>query len=116
MARMTTSASTRTIDAFWSRALGCRPAALAPARVAAMPHAASLARYRGAFLFRRGAACLVSVPPARVATVAALLRDRAPDAVFAPAWLRRAFDDEVAQVIGPTWLGYADAGDFRPAD
>jgi GNAT superfamily N-acetyltransferase len=74
-----------------------------------------LAGYRGATVVFRPPACVLAVPADWVGPAAAGLGQRPPAEVFDVGVLRQVFGAAVDQVVGPAWLGYADAGDFRPA-
>ncbi|HEY0734826.1 MAG TPA: GNAT family N-acetyltransferase [Herpetosiphonaceae bacterium] len=102
------------VDRYWAAFFGCDPAIFAAPQTAVVPHA-SLGDYHGVFLFRRREALIISVPPDR------LERDRAALGAF-PATL---LDDlptlqaqiaaPIERVVGPAFVGYADAGTFRAA-
>jgi RimJ/RimL family protein N-acetyltransferase len=79
-----------------------------------LPHV-GLEGYQGAFLFRARTVCIVSVPPAWVEPAQAALSGHTTEEVFAPQFLEGAFGDAVDCLLGPAWLGYADATDFAPA-
>jgi GNAT superfamily N-acetyltransferase len=103
-----------TIDAFWAAHFGCTIQSLLAPGTRALPHAA-MEGYQGAFLFCRGSACLVSAPPALVATAARAIAGRAPQELVQTEFLSGVFGSDIERVIGPAWLGYADPTDFRPA-
>jgi GNAT superfamily N-acetyltransferase len=102
------------VDAYWAAYFGCDPERLDRAGTLVVPHAA-LAGYRGAFAFHREACCILSVPPTWVARVSPAVSTRTADEVFDARFLEDLFADRVDRLVGPAWLGYADASDFRPA-
>jgi GNAT superfamily N-acetyltransferase len=110
---VSTPATIQALDTHWTSYFGCRLEDLRQPHTLVVPHVA-LADYAGAFLFRHGPACIVSVPPALTETVSSALRDQPPASVFDPTFLARLFGDGVERVIGPAWLGYADATDLQP--
>jgi len=63
----------------------------------------------------RPPACVLAVPEDWYEPVASRVGHRPPAEVFDSAVLRQVLGAAVDQVIGPAWLGYADASDFRPA-
>ncbi len=102
------------IDAYWASYFGCRPEELLSPGTRVLPHAA-LMGYPGVLAFRRGAACVVSVPEALPKRAVEEIRRRSPDEIFAPDFLAGVFRDDLDTVTGPAWLGVADRTGFRPA-
>jgi len=70
----------------------------------------------GLFALKRNASCIISVPPARFAAVAALCDGQAPEATFDPDVLQQIFASQHSTVVGPAWLGYADRTDLHGVD
>lgn len=102
------------VDRYWAAFFGCDPAIFAAPETTVVPHA-GLGDYHGLFLFRCRLTLIISVPPAR------LERDRAALSAF-PATLLDdlpTFQAQIAapieRVVGPAFVGYADAGTFRAA-
>lgn len=101
------------VDHYWAAFFGCAPAILAVPATTVVPHT-GIGDYHGLFLFRRGETLIISAPLAR------LEQDRAALGVF-PATL---LDDlptlqariaaPIERVVGPAFVGYADAATFRP--
>jgi GNAT superfamily N-acetyltransferase len=101
------------VDRYWATFFGCDPAILSAPGTMVVPHA-GLGDYHGLFGLRCRETLIISVPPAR------LKRDRAALAAF-PATL---LDDlptlqtqiaaPIERVVGPAFVGYADAATFRP--
>jgi RimJ/RimL family protein N-acetyltransferase len=102
------------IEAYWAAYFGCEPERLDRPGTLVVPHA-GLGGYRGALAFRRGACCVLSVPPALVASISPVVSGRTADEVFGARSLEALFADRVDRLVGPAWLGYADPSDFRPA-
>jgi GNAT superfamily N-acetyltransferase len=110
---MSVAAETLTkADAYWASYFGCRVEDLAGDRTVVVTHSA-LSGYDGALVFRRGKACLVSVPPQTPEIERAKLRAAAPVQAFDPAFLSKAFVVWSDNVIGPAWLGIADRSSFK---
>jgi RimJ/RimL family protein N-acetyltransferase len=112
---VTTTDSLRVVVAFWASHLGCSEAQLDQPTTSVVRNGPDLASYRGATVLFRPPACVVAVPADWYQPVATRVGPRPPAEVFDAALLRQVFGDAVDRVIGPAWLGYADASDFRPA-
>jgi GNAT superfamily N-acetyltransferase len=112
---MTTDASIQAVLAFWAAHLGCSREQLAQPGTAVVRNGPDLAGYRGATVVSRPPACVVAVPDDWYQLAAGRLGRRPAVAVFDIPLLREVFGSAVDRVIGPAWLGYADAGDFTPA-
>jgi len=112
---MTTTVSLQAVVAYWAAQLGCSEAQLARPHASVVRAGPELASYRGATVVFRPPACVLAVPADWVEPVAARIGQRPPAAVFDATLLRQVFGTAVDQIIGPAWLGYADASDFRPA-
>lgn len=104
----------RTIDEYWAGYFGCRPEDLSRPGVLAVPHAA-LSGHLGVLVFRHGPTCVLSVPDLLLPRVRAAVRGRAPDEVFRADFLKALFDNEIDQISGPAWVGFADRDSFRSA-
>jgi GNAT superfamily N-acetyltransferase len=113
---MPSLATLHALDAHWATLLGCRRADLHAAQTLVVAHGPGLAHYQGALALRHGPACILSVPAPLVARVAPAIQAWTPDQVFDRDALAGLFGVTSARIIGPAWQGYADAGDFRPAD
>jgi GNAT superfamily N-acetyltransferase len=112
---VTTDASIQAVVAFWAAHLGCGREQLAQAGTAVVRNGPDLAGYRGATVVFRPPACVVAAPDDWYELAAGRLGRRPAAAVFDIPLLRAVFGSAVDRVIGPAWLGYADAGDFTPA-
>ena len=106
------AATVNAVDRYWAAWLGCTPRSLRPARTAVIEHGPGLADYDGTFVLLAGGAPVVSLPRARLGTLGARARCWSVEQVRAPGELARAHEPhvEVERVVGPTWVGYADAG------
>jgi GNAT superfamily N-acetyltransferase len=111
---MTTAVSLQAVVAFWAAQLGCSEAQLAQPTTSVVRNGPDLASYRGATVVFRPPACVLAVPADWYATVASRVGQRPPAEVFDVTLLRQVFGAAVERVIGPAWLGYADASDIRP--
>jgi GNAT superfamily N-acetyltransferase len=111
---MPVAGAVQRIDAYWAAYFGLEPERLDRPGALVVPHAA-LAGYRGALAFRRGACGILSVPPALAASLLPVVSGRTADEVFDARFLEDLFGNRVDRLVGPAWLGYADASDFRPA-
>jgi RimJ/RimL family protein N-acetyltransferase len=111
---VTTTASLQAVVAFWAAQLGCSEARLGQPGTSVVPNGPGLADYRGATVVFRPPACVVAVPADWHEPVASRIGQRPPSEVFDVLLLRRVFGAAVDRVIGPAWLGYADASDVRP--
>jgi GNAT superfamily N-acetyltransferase len=112
---MTTTVSLQAVVAFWAAHLGCSEVQLAQPSTSVVRAGPDLAGYRGATVVFRPPACVLAVPADWHASVASRLGQRPPAEVFDVIVLRQVFGTAVDRVIGPAWLGYADASDVRPA-
>jgi GNAT superfamily N-acetyltransferase len=112
---MTTTVSLQAVVAFWAAHLGCSEAQLAQPHTSVVHAGPELASYRGATVVFRPPACVLAVPADWYEPVASRVGQRPPAEAFDATLLRELFGAAVDQVIGPAWLGYADASDFRPA-
>jgi hypothetical protein len=112
---MTTDATIEAVVAFWAAQLGCGRAALVRPGTEVVRNGPDLAGYRGVTVVFRPPACVVAVPHDWHEPAAGRLGRRPAAAVFDVTLLRAVFGSAVDRVIGPAWLGYADAGDFTPA-
>ena len=112
---MTTAVTLQAVVAFWAAQLGCSEAQLAQPTTSVVRNGPDLASYRGATVVFRPPACVLAVPADWYATVASRVGQRPPAEVFDITLLRQVFGAAVERVIGPAWLGYADASDVRPA-
>jgi len=112
---MTTPASLHAVVAFWAAHLGCRDVQLTRPGTSVVRNGPGLAGYRGATAFLRPPACVLAVPEDWYGQVTSRLGRRPPAEVFDVALLAQVFGAAVDRVVGPAWLGYADASDHRPA-
>ena len=106
------AATVNAVDRYWAAWLGCTPGSLRPAMTAVIEHGPGLADYDGTFVLLAGGAPVISLPRARLGALEARARHWCGEQVRAPGELARAHEPhvEVARVVGPAWVGYADAG------
>ena len=102
------------LDARWGEEYGVAPGFWTTARQDVAPRAGDPG-WAGLFVFRRGDACVVQAPGALGPQTARWIAGRGPDVLLDPAYWAGALGPRFARVVGPAWLGYADASDFRPA-
>jgi GNAT superfamily N-acetyltransferase len=112
---MTTTANLQAVLAFWAAQLGCSRAQLTQPSTSVVRNRPDLADYRGATVVFCPPACVVAVPEDWYEIAVNRVGQWPPSEVFDIPALRQVFGAAVDQVIGPAWLGYADASDFRPA-
>ncbi len=112
---MSSDETMRKISAHWRAQLGCDVHAL-PGGVTVIAHAAALAAYRGAYAVMREDRCVVSAPASVADRARDALAGRAAADVFDARAIAVPFGDAVERVIGPAWIGYADAADVRAPD
>jgi hypothetical protein len=102
------------IDAFWGQQLGCPPEPLSVNRVTVMAHV-GLGEYRGIYLLRRGDAVVLSAPAPFVDLLREAVRGRRVAEVARASFLTRVLASAAGDVIGPTYIGYADRSSFVPS-
>lgn len=102
------------LDARWGEEYGVAPGFWSTERVDVAPRPGDDG-WAGLFVFRRGDACVVQAPPGLGAATARWIAGRGADVLLDPAYWAGALGPRFARVVGPAWLGYADATDFRPA-
>jgi GNAT superfamily N-acetyltransferase len=108
------SSATRTaIDAYWALSFACPVEALRPTRALVVPHAAHES-FRGVYAMTFGAEPIVSVPVETIGELAPVLRVWTAATLRSPERALASLGQPAREVIGPAWLGYADAGTFRP--
>jgi hypothetical protein len=112
---MAVAETMRKIRAHWRAQLGCDVDAL-PRGVTVIVHAAALAAYSGPYAVMREDRCVVSAPVWIVDRAHDALAGRAAADVFDAHAIAVPFGDAVERVIGPAWIGYADAADVRAPD
>lgn len=110
---MTTPASLWKIGSYWALMLGCPIEALSEPAVTILPHD-RLSGWQGAFFFQHGPACVISLPASMEAQIRAAIAGAAPHDVFSLDCAAALFGNSSERLIGPAWLGYADAQDYRP--
>jgi GNAT superfamily N-acetyltransferase len=110
---------TERVDRYWAEWLGCTVPDLRPTSTRVHAHGPGLADYDGTFVLLAGGAPVISLPPALVPALEPVARRWSIAQVRDPAALAAAHRPVrgVARVVGPAWVGYADAGTLAaPAD
>ena len=102
------------VDAYWASYFDVSAADLAGEETRVVPHSA-LAGFDGALVFRRGRACIVSVPESTPEIERLKLRAAKAAEAFDPKFLAKVFVISPDRVTGPAWLGIADRADFKSA-
>lgn len=102
------------IDAYWMARLGVGD--LASPGVAVAPHGGAMTGYHGVYAFVREGTAVVTAPEAFVARVRTSMEGRAAAVALDGRTYVVALGDEIERFVGPAWIGYADASDFRQGD
>jgi GNAT superfamily N-acetyltransferase len=105
------------VDEYWAQDLGCLRDGLRPRAPRLQVHGGGLEGYPGVFvLVLDGAAPIVSAPAELGGLLSPKISLFSADAVSSPDVLRGLLEPtEVARVIGPAHLAYADGASFRSA-
>ena len=111
---MTADAALDLVRAYWTTHLGFDPDR-ANGVLVARPQG-TMAHYTGIYAFRHGYSLIISPPDAYRAQLRDAVAGRTPDAAFDAALLTSALDGAAGDVIGPAYIGVADAEDFTRAD
>jgi GNAT superfamily N-acetyltransferase len=101
------------VDGYWAAYFGCDPAIFAAPGTTVVPHA-GLGDYHGVFVFRRRETLIISVPPARLERDRAALGASPARLLGDLPTLKAQIAVPIERVVGPAFVGYADAGTFRP--
>jgi RimJ/RimL family protein N-acetyltransferase len=101
------------LTTYWTDFFACPLDMFDRTTTCVLPHT-GLGDYHGLFLFRRKHTLIISVPPADHAGYLARFAGLTTAAFDHVAALTTLFPTAISHVIGPAWLGYADAGTFRP--
>lgn len=106
---MLSEATVSRVNAYWAEYFGCAPATLFSGSAQIIPHGPGLADYAGIYAHFRGGEddgrAVISLPPERLDALRALL----PAGPATPASLSAAFLAHSTAIIGPAYLGYAEA-------
>lgn len=100
------------VERYWGGFFGLEPGELARPGVRVVAHC-GLGDYRGAWIFWRGAAVIVSVPGELVAETRARFREAGSG--WEPEGVAEWFADRTERRMGPAYQGYLDPTGFRPA-
>jgi len=101
------------VESYWTDFFACPLAVFERANTYVVQHA-GMGEYRGIFLFRRKQALIISVPPADYSVYQARLACITAASFDDIASLTRQIPAIISRVIGPAWIGYADARTFSP--
>jgi len=93
--------------AFWAAHFGCLAPDLFAEPFRIVPHGRELADYGGVFALFRNGAVIASVPPSRADALRAVLSGQPQ--CFSPDGFASALRAVSSVVIGPAWVGYAEA-------
>ncbi len=104
------------VDAYRAYQLGVPAAALREPGVLVVPHGEGFIGYAGVYALRSGASLVISAPDAVRDAVSAVVDGRAAGEAFDARLLADALGGRVERLVGPAWIGYADAGDARGGD
>lgn len=94
-------------ETYWAAHLGCAPAELFAEPFRVITHGEELSDYDGVFALFRGGSAIASVPAYRADALRALLSSDA--SVRSPLGFAHALRSVAAAVIGPAFIGYAEA-------
>ena len=103
------------VDEYWADFFGCTPGQLRSERPMVVPHAAQLADYWGIYLQSFGGAPVASLPHALHERCAGVIASAASPGLDADERWNRLPGLTLTAVIGPAWVGYADAETLRAA-
>jgi GNAT superfamily N-acetyltransferase len=102
------------VDAYWATYFGCTPAHLRQSEPVLLSHAGELAGYLGAYIMQcDGAAPVVSLPPALVASLGPRLAAAAHESLAADGRWSEILGPLLDRTVGPAWVGYASAETLR---
>ena len=101
--------------AAWADVLGCDARLLGEPGAHLVPGGAPLRDRNGVYMARVGAAVLVYCPGRLRPRAAAVLASTPPGHLFTTGACARIAGVGEAQILGPSWHGFTDAGHFRPA-
>jgi RimJ/RimL family protein N-acetyltransferase len=101
------------IDQYWAGQLAISPDVLRSSGllVLALPEPSA----SHCFVFQRQAFTCIYLPSALYGHLHETIRQQDPAILLTPSWWQRALAAAPHQAIGPAYLGYADAQQFRPA-
>jgi RimJ/RimL family protein N-acetyltransferase len=101
------------VDRYWAAFFGVEPALLADPGTTIVPHA-GLGDYHGLFCLRRRDTLLISVPAERLEHDRVALAGCSATLLDDPPSLQAWIDEPVERLVGPAFVGYADAASFQP--
>ncbi len=105
------------VDAYWTHRLGCTAEDFRRPVVTVVAHAPTFEGYRCVYVLRRidTGGVIVSSPLERVATLREACEGARAERVFAAPFLARLLAPDVATIIGPASIAYADRSTFVAA-
>ena len=110
---MTSAESMQRIDRYWIDQLGISPDALQSRRLLVLPLLEPSAS--SCLVFQHGAFTCVRVPRSLYEDLHQAIELQDPAILLTPAWWQGTLAATQHRAIGPAYLGYADALQFRPA-
>ena len=110
---MTSAESMKRIDHYWIDQLGISPDALQSRQLLVLPLAEVSAPF--CLVFQHGEFTCVRVPRSLYEDLHQAIEFQDPALLLTPAWWQRALAATQHRAIGPAYLGYADAQQFRSA-
>jgi GNAT superfamily N-acetyltransferase len=102
---MISNQSLTVANKFWSSHLGVDSDSLFSTPLQLVEHGTDLANYNGIFALFTNSAAIISFPADRFAELSA----RIPPSPFTPADFAHTFESHGLRVIGPAYIGYANA-------
>jgi ribosomal protein S18 acetylase RimI-like enzyme len=100
------------VDSYWAQFLGCSPEMLRKEKTQLLPHA-GLGDYAGCYIIEFGGAPVVSLPANEVQSYRDVIERWQLGVVRTAPIALAAFNDRVARIIGPAFIGYTDARLFK---
>jgi GNAT superfamily N-acetyltransferase len=100
------------IDQYWAEELAISPDLLHSQALTVAPLPASSASF--CFVFQRRAFTCVRVPPSYYEDLHQAISPQDGVRLLTPAWWQHALGTTPHRAVGPAYLGYADAEQFRP--
>jgi GNAT superfamily N-acetyltransferase len=96
----------------WAAKFDCAVEALLQPRTAVVPYKPQ-DNWSGAFFLRHASSTILAVPRSHLDRVRTQLNGTGTTDLFTPQYVKTLFGDQIEEIVGPAWLGYADRTDFR---
>jgi RimJ/RimL family protein N-acetyltransferase len=109
---MVSAEAIQRIDQYWAEELAISPDLLHSQALMVAPLPASSASF--SFVFRHHAFTCVRVPASYFEDLRQVISSHDRPSLLTPAWWQRALATTPHRAVGPAYLGYADAEQFRP--